>query len=42
MKTITLESVRDALRDDQYLVTVPEETARRARAAIERMVAIVK
>ena len=40
MKTITLESVRDALRDDQHVVTVPEQIARRARAAIERMVAI--
>ncbi len=40
MKTITLENVRDALRDDQHLVTVPEEIAERARAAINRMVAI--
>jgi quinolinate synthase len=40
MKTITLESLRDALVDDRYVVEVPEETARRARAAIDRMVAI--
>lgn len=40
MKTITLESTRNALRDDVHEVRVPEETARRARKAIERMVAI--
>jgi quinolinate synthase len=40
MKTITLEDVRDALRDDQHLVTVPADTARRAKAAIDRMIAL--
>ena len=40
MKMITLENLRDALRDNQYEVTVPKETADRARLAIERMVAI--
>jgi quinolinate synthase len=40
MKMITLENLRDALRDNQYEVTVPQETADRARLAIERMVAI--
>jgi len=40
MKVTTLEKVRDALRDMQHRVTVDEETAGRARLAIERMVAI--
>ncbi len=40
MKQITLENLRDALRDDRYEVTVPPATAARARRAIERMLAI--
>jgi len=40
MKVIALEDVRDALRDDKYVVTVPEEVAARARGAIDRMVAL--
>src|SRR5213594_3893989 len=40
MKMITLENLRDALRDLKYEVTVPPETAARARRAIERMLAI--
>jgi len=40
MKQITLESLRDALRDMKYRVTVPAETAARARRAIDRMLAI--
>jgi quinolinate synthase len=40
MKMITLENLRDSLRDLKYEVTVPEETAGRARRAIERMLAI--
>jgi quinolinate synthase len=40
MKMITLENLRDSLRDLKYEVTVPEETAGRARLAIERMLAI--
>jgi quinolinate synthase len=40
MKTITLSSVRDALALDQFRVTVSEETAARARGALDRMVAI--
>jgi quinolinate synthase len=40
MKTITLESTRDALRLDQHHVTVPEDIARRARASLDRMVAL--
>jgi quinolinate synthase len=41
MKTITLPKVYRALRDHIYEVRVPAEIADRARAAIERMVAIV-
>jgi quinolinate synthase len=40
MKMITLEGLHASLRDDVYPVTVPEEVARRARRAVERMVAI--
>ncbi len=40
MKTITLEKVRDSLRDLKHRITVPEPVATRARAAIERMVEI--
>jgi quinolinate synthase len=40
MKMITLEKLRDSLRDRKHGVTVPPETAKRARRAIERMVAI--
>jgi quinolinate synthase len=40
MKTITLEGLRDALRDDQYHVTVPEDTRRAAMDALNRMVQI--
>jgi quinolinate synthase len=40
MKMITLPKLRDALRDGRYPVTVPPATARRARTAIDRMVAI--
>ncbi len=40
MKLITLEKLRDSLRDGRHVVTVPTETADRARLAIERMVAI--
>jgi quinolinate synthase len=40
MKTITLEKVRDALRDGVHEVTVDPETAARARGAIDRMLAI--
>jgi quinolinate synthase len=38
MKMITLEKLRDALALDQHEVSVPEPTATRARAALERMV----
>jgi len=40
MKMITLEKLRDSLRDWRHHVAVPPETAARARLAIERMVAI--
>lgn len=40
MKMITLEKLRDSLRDLKHEVTVAPEVAGRARGAIERMVAI--
>jgi quinolinate synthase len=40
MKMITLEKLRDSLRDGKYEVTVPDDVAAKARLAIERMVAI--
>jgi quinolinate synthase len=40
MKMITLPKLRDALREMQYEVRVPEEIAVRARVPIDRMVAI--
>jgi quinolinate synthase len=40
MKMITLEKLRDSLRDWQYEVTVEPRLAAKARASLERMVAI--
>ena len=40
MKQITLEKLRDALRDLKYEVRVPSAVATRARRAIDRMLAI--
>ena len=40
MKKITLEKLRDSLRDQKHEVTVPEPTATSARRAIEAMLAI--
>jgi len=40
MKQITLENLRDSLRDLKHRVTVRAETAARARRAIDRMLAI--
>jgi quinolinate synthase len=40
MKMITLEKLRDSLRDLKYEVTVPSDVALRARQAIDRMLAI--
>ena len=41
MKMITLEKLRDSLREMQFVVTVDPATAERARGAIRRMVEIV-
>ena len=41
MKMITLEKLRDSLRDWKHVVTVPPDVAERARGAIDRMVATV-
>ena len=38
MKRITLEKIRDSLRDMTFEVTVPEDMAERARLAVQRMV----
>jgi quinolinate synthase len=40
MKAITLPGVRDSLALDQYHITVPPDIAKRARGAIDRMVAL--
>lgn len=40
MKKITLEKVHASLVEDKYQVRVPEETANKARLAIDRMLAI--
>ena len=40
MKMITLPKLRDALREMQYEVRVPEEIAVKARVPIDRMVAL--
>ncbi len=40
MKMITLDKLHRSLKDDVYRVTVPEETASRARQAIDRMISI--
>jgi len=40
MKMITLEKLRDSLRDGKHVVTVDPAIASRARGAIDRMVAI--
>jgi quinolinate synthase len=40
MKMITLEKLRDSLRDFKYEVRVPDDIARLARIPIDRMVAI--
>jgi quinolinate synthase len=42
MKSITLPGVRDALALDQYEISVPEDIARRARLALDRMVSLGK
>ncbi len=40
MNQITMEMTRDALRETQYLIEVPEEIRVRAARAVERMIAI--
>ena len=40
MKMITLEKLRDSLRDSKFVVTVDPATAESARGAIRRMVEI--
>ena len=40
MKMITMEKLHHALKEDVFHVTVPEETARKARKAIDRMISI--
>jgi quinolinate synthase len=40
MKTITLPRVKESLELDRYHITVPEDVAARARAAVDRMVAL--
>ena len=40
MKMITLEKLRNSLRDRKHVVTVPAKTAERARLALERMVSL--
>jgi quinolinate synthase len=40
MKRIDLDNLYEALRKEQYVMTVPEDTAEKARRAIERMLQI--
>ncbi|HEX6645088.1 MAG TPA: quinolinate synthase NadA [Gemmatimonadales bacterium] len=40
MKTITLPRVKESLELDRYHITVPRDVAKRARAAVDRMVAL--
>ncbi|HEU5048881.1 MAG TPA: quinolinate synthase NadA [Gemmatimonadales bacterium] len=40
MKTITLPRVKESLELDRYHITVPPDIAERARAAVDRMVAL--
>jgi quinolinate synthase len=40
MKTITLPRVKESLELDRYHITVPRDVAERARAAVDRMVAL--
>jgi quinolinate synthase len=40
MKKITLEGIRDALRDMKHEVTVPDDVAAGARLAVDRMLAV--
>ena len=40
MKRITMEGIRDSLRDMKHVVEVDPDVAARARVAVERMLAV--
>ena len=40
MKTITLQNTLESLQHDRYHVTVPPDLAARAKASVDRMVAL--
>ena len=40
MKMITLPKLRDALKENKHVITVPTETAEQANLAIERMISV--
>jgi quinolinate synthase len=40
MKRITLEGIRDSLRDMKHEVVIDPDIAARARVAVERMLAV--
>lgn len=40
MKLHTLEKVKNAIKNEEFLVTVPEEIAKKARRAVERMLEV--
>lgn len=42
MKLHTLEKVKNSLINEEFVVTVPDEIARRARRAVERMIEVSK
>ena len=40
MNEITLEQTRDALKLNRYVIDVPEDIRRRAKTAVDKMIAI--
>ena len=40
MKKITLSNIRKALEENRHEVTIAEDVAERARASVERMLAL--
>jgi quinolinate synthase len=42
MKLHTLEKVKNALLNEEFVVTVDEEIAAKARGAVERMIEVSK
>lgn len=42
MKMVTLEKVRDALKEEKYQVVLDEETAKKARLPLDRMLELGK